>query len=670
MKTLKSILLVAALFIIAGIAKGQEIFDAVRADDLAKVKVLLEKDPSLKNIKDPAGSTPLHIAAVNGSLAMVELLLSKGADMNAVNTQLNTPLLEAIRSKKEDVSRLLIEKGADIHKKNVTQKTPLHFAALYDQKTTGELLVAAGAVVDSRDDFQRTPFLLVARQTGNVEFGKMLLQKGADINTRDKYGDMPLNLAAWKGFKSFIDFLLDKGADFDTTRGMSLTMLGWAADCGSARLFNVVTEKGKNLFADERANRATMRRAIAGGAVEIVKTLLAKNVPLAAEADRYGWRPAHAAAANGHASMIEFLAEKGVGLNERTLSGKSAANLAAEKNRKEVLDALARLKADLGPQQFPELRGPYLGQTPPEGEAPIFAPDIISSSVGDDNHGGITFSPDGTEIFWNLRAKIWLMKLQNGRWTKPDIVPFSKNMGAYNDDNPFISPDGKRLFFTSTRPGSVSENKENIWFAERTPTGWSEPKPVSAEVNAMPLHWGISVSRAGTLFFGGTAQDGYGRGDIYCSRLEKGEYTKPVNLGPAINGKGLDHCPYIAPDESYLIYARMDDAGAGFYLSFKNKAGQWMPPVKLSEELEGVCPLVSPDGKFLFFVSDGIFWMSAKFIEKLRPKDAAQTQEIIDAVRAEDFAKVKALVEKGASLVSLKDNNGATALHIAAEAGR
>jgi hypothetical protein len=143
---------------------------------------------------------------------------------------------------------------------------------------------------------------------------------------------------------------------------------------------------------------------------------------------------------------------------------------------------------------------------------------------------------------------------------------------------------------------------------------------VSADVNALPLHWGISVSSAGTLYFGGTGQDGYGRGDIYCSRLVKGVYTKPVNLGPVINGKGLDHCPYIAPDESYLIYAKESETGPGFFISFKDKAGLWTPSVKLSDDFEGVCPLVSPDGKFFFFNGDGIFWTSAKFIEALRPK--------------------------------------------------
>jgi len=621
MRICKSLLTIATLVMAtAGVVQAQEIFDAVKANDLAKVKILLNKDPSLINIKDASGNTPLHHAAIIGSTAMAEAFLSKKADVNAVNAQGNAPLHEATRSGKEDVAALLIKKGADIRKKNAALKTPLHLAAQFDRMSIGELLIAAGAEIDSRDDYERTPFLLVARQTGNVEFGKRLLQKGANINTQDKYGDMPLNLASWRGFKPFIEFLLDHGADFDKTRGMTPTMLQWAAGCGSARLFDVVLAKAGGLPPDEREKTNLMRIAIAGGSVDIVKKCLAGGIPLAASPNRFGWTPAHAAAANGQAAMIEFLAQNGVGMNGRTLSGKSVANVAGENGRKDVLETLSRLKADLGPQRFPDLAGPYLGQAPSEGGPRLFAPDIVSSRNGDDNHGGITFLPDGTEIYWNIARRIWMTRLRDGRWTMPEIASFSKNSGDWGDDNPFISPDGKRLFFTSSRPGAVSENKENIWFVERIPAGWSEPRPVSAEVNAGPLHWGISVSQAGTLYYGGSAPGGFGGSDIYFSRLENGKYAAPVNLGSVINGKGTDHCPYIAPDESFLIFSRMDAGGAGFFISFKDKAGRWMQPVKLAEDLEGVCPIISPDGKYFFFSGDGIFWMPANFIEALRPK--------------------------------------------------
>jgi len=623
MKKIQSFFAISIFLLAAGTIQSQEIFDAVKNNDLVKVKGLIEKDVSLVNIKDEAGNTPLHHAAMIGSYDIIEYLLSRGADIDAQNTQLNTPLHEAIQSRKENSSALLIKKGADINKTNIHQQTPLHKAASLNQKRIGEMLVARDASIDPVDAWQRTPFLVVARQTGDVEFGKLLLDKGADINFKDGDNQMALNLAAWKGFNDFIDFLLDHGAEYYSSQRESRWILTHSAKCGSSRLFQAVLNKEKGLLSDESLSKSIMHTAIMGGSVEIVNLLLSKNIPLNNEANIYGWTSAHYAAFNGHAAMIRFLAEKRFDLNQRTLSGKSVYNIAEENNQSEVLETIKQLNGDISPQRFPELAGIYLGQDPPANEPKLFAPDIVSGADGDDNHGSIAFMPDGKEIYWNMRWegtwKIWMTKLKNNKWIEPQLAPFSKD-GLTMDDNPFITPDGQKLFFTSTRTGSVSEKKENIWFVGRTSSGWSEPIPVSAEVNAMQLHWGISVSDSGTLYFGGTTQDNYGGTDIYYSKLVNGVYSKPVNLGAEINSQDTDHCPYIAPDESYIIFSRFGRTGRGFYISFKDQSEKWLEPIKIHEYLEGVCPLISPDGRYFFFNSDGIYWMPVKFIGGLRPK--------------------------------------------------
>ncbi|MBN1271349.1 MAG: ankyrin repeat domain-containing protein [Candidatus Aminicenantes bacterium] len=620
---LKSFLVTAIFLLIAVSAQAHEIFDSIRNNNFEEMKTLIEKDASLVNIKDEAGNTPLHHAVMIGSAELTEYLLSKGADINAQNTQLNTPLHEAIQNKKEDISALLIKKGADLTKTNIHQQTPLHKAASLNQKKTGEQLIAKGAAIDPADRWQRTPFLLVARHTGDVAFGKLLLDKGANINAKDGDNQMALNLAAWKGFKNFINFLLDNNAEYYSSPRESRWMLNHAAQCGSIRLFKMVLNKEKELLSDETFSKQIMITAIQGGSVDIVNLLLSKNIPLNKDTNVYGWTPSHYATRNGKEEMIRFLHEKGFDLNRRTLSGKSVYNIAQEYDQAEVMKAIKQMNADTGPARFPELSGAYLGQTPPQDNIQLFAPDIVSGAIGDDNHGSITFMPEGNEIYWNMwlngKGKIWMTKLQNGIWTKPEIISFCRQ-DDYMYDNPFITADGKKMFFTSTRSGPGADLKENIWFAERTATGWSEPKPVSPEVNAMQLHWSISVSDNGTLYFGGTRADSYGREDIYTSKLLDGEYTKPQNMGSVINSEGNDFCPFIAPDESYIIFSRFGPGG-GYYISFKDKSGNWLEPVKIHEQLEGVCPYVSPDGRYFFFNSDGIYWMPADFIEELKPKE-------------------------------------------------
>jgi Tol biopolymer transport system component len=275
--------------------------------------------------------------------------------------------------------------------------------------------------------------------------------------------------------------------------------------------------------------------------------------------------------------------------------------------------------------EFPELAGPYLGQKPPVKEPVLFAPGIVSNGR---NHSSVAISPDAKELYWSgAERKIWFTKLETGRWTKPEVVSFCKE-DPYEYDNPFITPDGKKMFLTSFRPGAVSQEKETIWYAERTSSGWSNLKPISSALNETPLHWSISVSNSGTLYFqfqDASGESPGGIGDIYYSKLVNGEYTKPVSIGSAINTPATETCPHIAPDESYVVFTRFDETdvkNTGILISYKDKSGNWLPPVMAeggTKEKGGLSPRISPDGKYLFYVNGGMWWMPATFIEELRP---------------------------------------------------
>lgn len=621
MKTIKPTIVIVVLLLIVTNIKGQEIFDAIKNNDFGKVKDLIVKDTSLINLKDPTGNCPLHQAAIVGSVSITELLFSKGASINLINTQLNTSLHLAIINGKDDVAKYLVEKGADLTIQNIVKKTPLHLTVRHNRKDITELLLKKGAVIDAIDDMGRTPLGLAARETGNADIARYLISKGADVNTRDVLGWMPLNFAAWKGFNGMIDLLLDRGADYDSTKVSNSRMLQFAASSGSFRLFKMVLGKGKNLLSNSETNILIMRNAVSGGSTEIVNMLLAKNIPIKNEANSFGWTPLHFAASKGHIQMIELLVKNGADLNSRSLSGKSAYNVAAEADQKETLELIKKLGGSTMPQQFPELRGPYLGQQPPGNETQIFARDIVSGQTEGSNHSTISISPDGKEIYWEYYSQIWTTRLENSKWTIPEVLPFSKDIkGSYMDDAPFVSPDNKKMFFISTRPIEMSDSrKENIWYVEKTSTGWSEPIPVNPEVNSLQIHWQVTISNKGTLYFAGKTAEGFGGYDIYVSSLVDGKYVAPVNLGSQFNSKSEEYSPFIDPNESFIIFSRFIDNGVAVpYISYKSKEGKWLDPVSLEKYIgNGVCCIVSPDGKYLF--KDG-FWVSAGFIEELRPK--------------------------------------------------
>jgi len=293
---------------------------------------------------------------------------------------------------------------------------------------------------------------------------------------------------------------------------------------------------------------------------------------------------------------------------------------------------LAEKGADPSDIRFPVLEGDYLGQKPPAGNSELFGQGIISSIWG--LHSTAVFSPDGNEVYWApmmtfpgeiySRGGLLTMKRVNGRWSPPAWASFS---GPDNEDDvPFISQDGKRIYFISQRPvPGEREGSERIWFADRSPSGWSEPRPLDPNVNSMNMHWEFSLDREGNVYFGGQAPDSRGMGDIYLARFRDGKYERPVNLGEPVNSAAGETTPFIAPDGSYLIYSRQYD----LWVSFRGADGAWSGPVKLGPEVNSpaveLCPIVTADGKYLFFLSqrdgeNGAYWVRADVIEKARPR--------------------------------------------------
>jgi hypothetical protein len=101
---------------------------------------------------------------------------------------------------------------------------------------------------------------------------------------------------------------------------------------------------------------------------------------------------------------------------------------------------------------FPVLKGPYLGQEPPGTTPDIFAPGIVSTDMY--NHCNIDISPDGSEIYWAMASldtpcRIYFSETIDGVWSKPEIMSFTR---SENGDCPVLSPGGNRLFFNSSRP--------------------------------------------------------------------------------------------------------------------------------------------------------------------------------------------------------------------------
>ena len=259
---------------------------------------------------------------------------------------------------------------------------------------------------------------------------------------------------------------------------------------------------------------------------------------------------------------------------------------------------------------------PYFGQDMPGMQPVRFAPGIFIEEL----HAPPIFSPGGDEVYWSLMdlqpGDILFMKLVDGIWTDPAVAPFSSSEGS---DSPFISSDGNKLVFLSRQNAA---HGENIWVVEKNNGEWGTPSMLGNEVNQFNPHWQASIADNQNLYFGGESG---GAGDIFFSEYVNGSYTTAQNLGSAINtDDGLETTPFIASDESYLIFARVHGSSpySNLFISSKNNDGSWSEAVKmtgLSSIYHELYPNISPDGRFMMFLSfrSGLllpYWVDAQVI--------------------------------------------------------
>jgi Tol biopolymer transport system component len=244
-----------------------------------------------------------------------------------------------------------------------------------------------------------------------------------------------------------------------------------------------------------------------------------------------------------------------------------------------------------------------------------FGPGIFSTPAWD---FFVAFTPDQRRAFV-CRADdtfthydLFETHLDAGRWSPPIRPPFA---ARWSNADPHISPDGRRLFFISDRPDPGEPTARATYdifvVALAADGGWGEPARLPAPVNDLITdEWSPSVAANGNLYFGAERRGGRGGLDLWVSRFIDGVYQVPENLGDAINTAGNEVEPWIAPDESYLIFSavgRHDNLGHyDLYLSRRTAAG-WSAserlPAPINSPASDYNQSVSPDGRWLYFSS-------------------------------------------------------------------
>ena len=272
--------------------------------------------------------------------------------------------------------------------------------------------------------------------------------------------------------------------------------------------------------------------------------------------------------------------------------------------------------------------GPYLGQTPAGSTPEIFAPGIVNTEEFTEVEG--MFGSDMNTFYFVRNAEKYSGIVTVGPFkgetsTAGLIVIENKNnkwqqsVVAKAVSEPSISPDGKTIYLKNA-------------YVERTNDGWSEVKGLGEPFENMEI-MRLSASSNSTYYF-----DTYSpKMDIPLrySRLIDGKYEEPKSLGPQFGVGRYNAHPYIAPDESFIIFDSVRESGQGrsdLYISYRATDGSWGPAINMGDKINTAHseknPSLSPDGQFLFFDKRtkrgnedvNIYWVSAQIIEDLRPK--------------------------------------------------
>jgi ankyrin repeat protein len=293
---------------------------SVRAGNRSQIEQQIAASPDVVNGKDAGGSTALQHAAGYGPIGNLQLLINKGADVNAKNRRSSTPLHWGIHD--EVKVRLLLSKGANVNAKQAQGRTPLYLAAMLGNGVpTMRLLLTSGADPNLASANGQTP-LMMAAQRGNIEGIQLLIEKGADVNSKDGAGETALMFACSSGNARAVQLLIERGADVKVTSKRNETALGFAATAGVQASVEMLLAKGAEVNVRNFRGYSPLMFAASSDVMPagIIRLLLAKGADASFTGD-YDEPASALAAKRGHTEAARLL---GAGSPSPTASATAA----------------------------------------------------------------------------------------------------------------------------------------------------------------------------------------------------------------------------------------------------------------------------------------------------------------------------------------------------------
>jgi len=512
---------------------AQEIFDAVRKGDLAKVKELLQNNPEYINKANNRLETLLHIASGNDDKEMTSLLIEKGSNLKSLDGYFYTPLMVAGLNS----ARVLIDNGSDINYISPDGLNALISSVYRGNKELVEYFIDKGAIIPSGDDYRKMDILSYALKAGSVKYLEMILELGLKydavdllgnnllhfasrgnssellyklinmgvlINKKNVFGWTPLHRAVMSGNKTFVELLVKKGADINAKTADGKTVYNLAKETKK----NEIEELLLNLGADKTTNNSPIIIGEYLGQKKPGKKAVPFDSPIIASI--YNFHGNFSFSKDGNEVLWE----------------RSGAKILTSKivNGRWIMPDTVKFVTEGGP--------PF-------------------------------FSPDGKKLYFNKYVEdggkrkevICAMDKTQTGWTQPYNLPDIIN--SIDGIHWQVSVDMKGNLYFGVRQNGYFDFR--IYFSEYNKGYYSKPQIVEGleDINAHSPY----ISSDGSYLI--ISQRGKGNGLSILFKKRNGKWTKGKDFTNIIGVPGINKtlCPMVTCDGKYLFFGVTEDTG-------------------------------------------------------------------------------------------------------------
>ena len=316
---------------------------AVKQNHIEVVKYLLQKGADISLTTEDKKRNALHIASPEGSVAVIEMLLSYDLRPDSRDGEGNTPLARAAACGHIEAVNCLLKHGADPLLKGKDGRNLLHFAAQSGNVIIIETMLSKGFDIDARDETLGVTPLMVSIASGKLEAAKYLLEKGADKSLKTTPGKLPLlSIASVAGSIAAVEMLLSHGCNIDARDSEGDTPLMHATRLGNTEVVEYLLAQGANPLLRNTSDLGLLHLAAFSDNALTIKAVLSKNLDINASRTVLGVTPLLFCLGQGKLEAANYLLAEGADENLKSKDGLTVLSAAAMSGNVAAIEMLLK----------------------------------------------------------------------------------------------------------------------------------------------------------------------------------------------------------------------------------------------------------------------------------------------------------------------------------------